>query len=175
MSRSDETRRAMKIIESAVLGLCLGAGLCLQPANADPNRIGGESQSVVLEIGQRFVGDTFPVSSAPGYMIARGSMGTLVGINSILKDLSSIKDPERDLLTPLRMAEAVWPDRESANGQKISRDLWSCRDAVVLMRISTEYALAGDVPGMEMLQAPQKKKSVDCVGAMSAIAGKNTQ
>ncbi|MGE8612789.1 MAG: hypothetical protein ACN6PF_10830 [Achromobacter veterisilvae] len=138
-------------------------------AKADPNRISDKNQDLIITIGERAMGAEFPPSAVPGYMIARGSMGALITVNQLMKAPQPSSDPRKDLLSPLRSAESIWPDRESHNGKRIADALWSCRDAVVLMRMAMEYTLAGDAGGMQALHASQNKKSMECAAALAVV------
>ncbi|MGB3289612.1 MAG: hypothetical protein WBA83_10075 [Burkholderiaceae bacterium] len=151
-------------------GIAMLATLISPEASADPDRINTtETRAVVASLGEKMAGDLFPSSVVPGYMIARGSAGAIMAAQQKLKNMPNNFNPEDEILSPLRTVEATWPDYQSENGQRVRAELWSCRDAVTLMRMSMEYATVGDVSGVKDLKAVQDRKSMACIAALTAI------
>ncbi|MFY1879940.1 hypothetical protein ACOTCJ_13850 [Achromobacter xylosoxidans] len=120
------------------------------------------------------IGDLLPSRPEAGYMLARGSAGMVIAAQNKLKEMPRDFNPEKDILSPLRTVEAVWPDYQSENGERITSGLWACRDAVILMRMRMEYMAHGDVQAAKELAAAQNRKSDGCIGALYGIndAGK---
>ncbi|MGX9692942.1 hypothetical protein ACTJNK_21600 [Achromobacter anxifer] len=74
---------------------------------------------------------------------------------------------QKDVISPMRTAEAAWPDRESQAGQKIGSTLWSCRDAVIVVRMQVEYLLTGSPDAAMALGQVAPMKQAECRAALT--------
>lgn len=162
----DDIGRRMHLTRMAMFTSLLCLAVLSAPAHADPNRVESTRDLVEL-VGEKLLGETFPASDIPGFLIARGSLASLFGAQRIVEESPTPVDVRKMVLLPLRSVEAAWPDPESANGTKIPPLLWSCRDLVVLSRMQVEYVLDKHDGSAAELRKAVVTKEQDCRAALA--------
>lgn len=162
----DDIGQRMHVTRKAMFSSLVCLSVLSAPVHADPDRV-EPTRDLVELVGEKVLGETFPVSVIPGFLIARGSLGSLIGVQVVVEESPSPIDVRKAVLLPLRSVEAAWPDRESPNGARIATSLWSCRDLVVLARMQVEYALDGHDGSAAELRKAVATKEQDCRAALA--------
>ena len=133
---------------------------------SSPDKI-SVTRADIEEIGKTMLKDEYPDRKAPGYALARGSLALMNGVAQLIKD-NKIDDIQKEIISPMQSVEAVWPDRESANGQKIDSSYWKCKDAATVLRISISLLVENDTKYFETLNSLYDSKRTMCVAALLA-------
>ncbi|WP_313377794.1 hypothetical protein [Achromobacter insolitus] len=159
------TLTKFKLLAFAVAGIALATSSS-PIALADPQRIQPADQLLAVA-GEKVLGSEFTANNRPGFLLARGSLAIIVGSASLIESEGTKLDMQKEVLSPMRTAESAWPDRESQAGQKIGPTLWSCRDAVIVVRMQVEYLLSSSADAALALGQAASMKQTECRAALA--------